>query len=116
MPGGKVFEKKHQPAKPNDLLQRGKNLLGTVKIRNQDFCAEMILEPEDHLLVLPWWYNYCQDLRNRHSKGIQGLVNYKDIQKYILSEVELYRKRLFEKNIKMSDLEKELIEYKKMNT
>lgn len=76
---------------------------------NRQFCSEMILKPEDHYLVLPWWYNYCQDLKEKHVEGIKGNINYENVHKYILAEVQLYKKRLNEKNSSMSDLEKELI-------
>lgn len=100
---------------PKDSLERGKDLLGSIKITNQDFCTEMILRPEDHHLVLPWWYNYCQDIRNKYPNGIQGTVDVEAVRKYIMSEVELYRQRMHEKNIRFSDLEKELIDYNLAN-
>ncbi|PZC71696.1 uncharacterized protein LOC124634546 [Helicoverpa zea] len=93
---------------PKDFLERGKSLLASVKIPNQEFCSEMILLPEDQYVVLPWWFNYCQELREKSAKGITGNVHYTAIHRHILDELQAYKKKVREKQQKKMKYQMEL--------
>ncbi|XP_022826323.1 uncharacterized protein LOC111356256 [Spodoptera litura] len=94
---------------PKEFFDQALSLQAKFKIPNQEFCSEMSLQPAAHYVVLPWWYHYCQDLNEKRSKSMRGNVHFTAVHQYILNEVQAYKKRMKAKQIKMSQLEKELL-------
>ncbi|KAF9408139.1 hypothetical protein HW555_012073 [Spodoptera exigua] len=96
----RMIRRNNDPVLPKVFFDRGQSLSPSFKIPNQEFCSGMSLKPEDHYKVLPWWYHYCQDLRENLVKNKQGKDHFSAAHLYILNELQAYKKRMKAKQLK----------------
>ncbi|XP_028026095.1 uncharacterized protein LOC114239877 [Bombyx mandarina] len=91
---------------PPELRRKGQKALIDLKIPNKLFCAEMQLQPSRQYMVLPWWYNYCQQFEEMKEKKYMNSVYYLPTYRNILNRVKVYKnlKRLSDQ--KMRDLQR----------
>ncbi|XP_047996724.1 uncharacterized protein LOC125234500 [Leguminivora glycinivorella] len=68
-------------------------LANSLKIPNKEFCQKMALRGTDFYMVLPWWYHYCERLKDkeRNSRDMKDrhIVAYQNV----LKKVQDYKKR-----------------------
>lgn len=59
---------------PADLRSRD---IPKLRIPNTDLCNQLKLDPAQHYVVLPWWYQHCQDHKEKKLKKVKSkLVNF----------------------------------------
>ncbi|CAH0582908.1 unnamed protein product [Chrysodeixis includens] len=90
---------------PQDFLDR-LNLANSLKVPTRDYCKNMFLLPENQYAVLPWWYHYCLGLKDKDDRGQANKHHLDSIHRYILNEAQAYKKRMKEKESKISELKR----------
>ncbi|XP_028174318.1 uncharacterized protein LOC114362931 [Ostrinia furnacalis] len=62
------------------------------RIPNSELCAQLNLDPGRLYLVLPWWYQYCQDHKERKAKKYSAVLPNLDYYMDKLKRVNYARK------------------------
>ncbi|CAH2040209.1 unnamed protein product, partial [Iphiclides podalirius] len=82
----KPTSKQHNVYIPEDL---GKESLINMKVPNNAFCSKMYKMSLGQYIILPWWYNLCEGLRERSE--IKRSENY-NRHRWALKWLNEYRK------------------------
>ncbi|KAJ0177647.1 hypothetical protein K1T71_006520 [Dendrolimus kikuchii] len=82
---------KTKPFLPEAVRKRGQKILTNIRIPNTKFCDKMQLASEQLYMAMPWWYQYCQDLKERKAKR-HGYTIDVPVIKGVIEHVNKYRK------------------------
>ncbi|KAG6441700.1 hypothetical protein O3G_MSEX001927 [Manduca sexta] len=88
---------KPPPQLPPQVREKGQKIMTNLRIPNQRFCSQMDLGPENQYMVLPWWYHYCQNLKEKKERGYNKSTHLA-MFKHILDAVNTYKKKMAKDN------------------
>lgn len=74
---------------PIDLRSPGQTRRPELRVPNEKFCSEMQLDPAEHYMVLPWWYNYCAKM---HEKLERAPGHHLSFYRNVLNQLQAYKK------------------------
>ncbi|XP_063548006.1 uncharacterized protein LOC134755382 [Cydia strobilella] len=67
-------------------------LANQLKVPNKAFCQKMALRDADFFMVMPWWYHYCEGLKEKEENTNHKARLLRPYQK-VLRKVQDYKKR-----------------------
>ncbi|XP_075976435.1 uncharacterized protein LOC142976767 [Anticarsia gemmatalis] len=78
---------------PRDVLESNHHSLNKLRIATPEFCDRQVIKPEIKYTVLPWWYNYCSDLRTRKEIDAGQVKHFLPQHVKILKKVQEYKRK-----------------------
>ncbi|XP_061704395.1 uncharacterized protein LOC133515817 [Cydia pomonella] len=69
------------------------DLANQLKVPNKAFCEKMALSDADFFMVMPWWYHYCEGLKEKEEKNTNQKVRFLRPYQKVLHEVQDYKRK-----------------------
>ncbi|XP_063394600.1 uncharacterized protein LOC134679574 [Cydia fagiglandana] len=68
------------------------NLANQLKVPNKEFCQKMALSDADFFMAMPWWYHYCERLREEEESKTKSKARFLKPYVKLLRKVQDYKK------------------------
>ncbi|XP_063628368.1 uncharacterized protein LOC134799876 [Cydia splendana] len=69
------------------------NLANQLKVPNRAFCQKMALSDADFFMAMPWWYHYCERLKEEEDSNTKNKARFLRPYQNLLRKVQDYKKR-----------------------